>query len=197
MTTTTAATVERQGARRVAAFFLLGAVVGTLGDRIHTFWTVLTYPRPTAWGEAWWVVPEMGCAGVAMIAAHAQTRGALGEAPGGASSRDVASAFAWFAGAYLATGLFRAYPGALALALAAAFVARALSPGVRTSRAMWLHALGTALTGTLAEATLSATGAFSYVVAGRVGNVPVWLPGLYLHAALLARSVERRFPAVS
>jgi hypothetical protein len=179
------------GSRFVTAF-VLGAIVGTLGDRVHTFKGVLGYPHAFAFGEAAWVPLLMGGAGIAMVSGYGLVHRVVGSNDERASMANVLSAFVWFAAAYAASGFFHQYPIALTLAFVAAFVARALREPV--SRAAWVYALVTALVGTLFEAGLSATGAFRYYTPDVIG-VPMWLPGLYLHASLLARALALRWSA--
>ena len=53
-----------------------------------------------------------------------------------------------------------------------------------------MFAIGLAVAGTLYEGTLSGSGAFSYLRPDFY-NVPIWLPGLYLHGAPLAITLRR------
>jgi hypothetical protein len=185
--------------RRALALFAVGAVVGTLGDRIHTHYGVLGYPRVVAFGEAWFVPFLMGGAGIALVSGQALVRRALSlpAARATGDGRAVVTAFAWFACAYFASGVFQNYPVALTVAFVGAFLGRALgrvdAPGPRGSAALFAGALLTAVGGSLFESALSATGAFAYAMPDALG-VPIWLPGLYLHAAMLARAIDRRWP---
>ena len=179
--------------RRLGVLFLVGAVVGTLGDRVHTFSRVLDYKHPFLFGEAWWVPLLMGAAGILLPVGHAFLRKRFAE-PADGTTRDVIIAGVWFAAAYVASGLFMDYPGALAILFSASFIARALSSP--PSRTLWLFALCTGLGGTLWEMGLSGTGAFTYLRPGPIGRVPLWLPGLYVQLALLVRAIDRRWPDV-
>lgn len=58
-----------------------------------------------------------------------------------------------------------------------------------------LSAVLTAALGPGVEATLSFTGAFEYYTGHLFLGVPMWLPALYLHAAMAGRFVELRFPS--
>jgi hypothetical protein len=178
--------------RRLLLLFLVGAIVGTAGDRVHTLTGVLRYPMPALFDEAWWVPFLMGGAGVFLPTAHASLERQLGGAPPKAATTDVMTAFLWFIAAYAASGLFKAYPVGMALVFMGTFVARALA--MRISSTHWTIALCTGLGGTLFESGLSATGAFAYLEPSVVG-VPLWLPGLYLHLALLIRAIVCRWPA--
>jgi hypothetical protein len=181
--------------QRFGLLFLVGAAVGTLGDRVHTFAGVLHYPKPFVFDEAWWVPFLMGGAGVFLPTAHALVdrlrRDVRQGAPQTATMPDVMTAFLWFAGAYAASGVFKAHPIALAIVFTATFVVRALA--LRISSMHWTIALCTGLGGTLFESALSSTGAFAYLEPSVVG-VPIWLAGLYLHLALLVRAIDCRWP---
>lgn len=97
--------------------------------------------------------------------------------------RTVGINIGWFVASYLATGLLRRRPSTLAAALLLTFVARM---ALRTDRGRIVaFALVLAVLGTGYEHRLAGTGAFGYAEPA-LGNVPVWLPGLYLHGAPLA-----------
>jgi hypothetical protein len=186
--------------KRAVPLFVLGAVVGTLGDRIHTYWDVLSYPHPVLFEEAWWVPLLFGVAGIVLVGTQRNIRRWCGEPAAVASpsarrtaTRELATTFAWFAGAYLSTGLFKAYPVALTAALVASFVARALARTQAHPRSLWWGALAVGVGGPLFEAALSATGAFAYA-RPHLWGVPMWLAALYLHAALFVRALERVWP---
>jgi hypothetical protein len=67
-------------------------------------------------------------------------------------------------------------------------------PGALKPRVL-LFALITAALGPGVEATLSFAGAFEYYTGRLFLGVPMWLPALYLHAAMAGRFVEVRFPS--
>jgi hypothetical protein len=175
---------------RVAIGAGFGAIVGTLGDRVHTYYGVLVYPHPLAWGEAWWVPLIMAGAGVALMLAPGGIRRRLGE-PAGGSTLEVVTATLWFAAAYLASGLWKGWPIVLTVVFAATFLARALR---WSGRARWWLAAGAAVGGPLTERLLVAGGLFHYVVPAPLLGVPLWLPALYLHAAGVGRALDRRWP---
>ncbi len=173
--------------RRLALCFAVGAFVGTALDRIHTFTGVLRYAGPTAWGEAWWIPLVMGAAAIGLVGTHAVLRKAFHEVADG-SAHEVAVASAWFACVYLASGMAKDNPRALTLLFVATFMARALR--TPTSRAMWAHALVACVAGVLAEIALTRAGAMTFLHPN-VAGVPFWIGGIYLHAALLGRAIDR------
>ena len=167
------------GRMRRAALFLLGGVSGAALDQIHVQSGVLSYRSSSAFGQPWWVAPQFGLAAVA-IAESARPFAA----PGSAVVRGrTASDLRWFVGSYLATGLVRRRPHALLAAFVLIFVARMTH---RTDRLRVIaFALLLAIAGSTYEHRLAGTGSFSYRDPG-LGNVPIWLPGLYVQGAPLA-----------
>lgn len=168
--------------RRVRAF-ALGLVGGALVDQIHVQFGVLAYRRPRIAGQAWWVGPQFGVAAIGMVDGAAWVAAQVDDDP------DVRTATAWFLAAYLASGVLRKWPRALATAYVAMWLLR--MAGARSRFAMTAWSLALAAIGTSYESALSSTGAFWYTDPD-VARVPVWLPGLYLHGAPLAVSVARR-----
>jgi len=188
--------VETRTVQRWCIVFGFGAVFGTLGDFGHSHFGVLHYPRPFLAGEAWWVPLLFGGSAVVMIAMHNTLRAWLPD-PRATTFRDVAVAAAWFGGSYLASSIFKAYPLALTVALTSSFVARMLV--VRRTRLQWIYAASGAIGGPCVEILLSSTGAFRYDVPDHLG-VPIWLPALYLQAALLGDAIARAWkfgPAIA
>jgi hypothetical protein len=173
----------------VAGLALLGAVLGPLFDQIHVQNGVLHYPHPDVFGQPWWVFPQFAAAAVLMslpyrallprLPAHERARVSAGQ---------VLGSTALFAGLYFGTALFHRYELLLAAAYAALFAARVARDG---GRPVVAHGVVIAIGGTAWEATLCALGAFGYDVERSLFDVPLWLPGLYLHAALFLRQFAR------
>ncbi len=166
-----------------AFVFLLGAVVGTLLDQIHVRSGVLWYTHPVLLGQAFWVPLVFGAGALVLVNSHAALIALAGGSP--APPGPSAAQAMLFAGAYLLTGVAPGRPLLVLAVLTAAWLTRvALGP----SRELVLAGLAFAVGGPLFEATLSATGGFSYGRPDLLG-VPCWLPALYLHASLLTRVI--------
>ncbi|MEK6606893.1 MAG: hypothetical protein AABZ30_04455 [Myxococcota bacterium] len=177
--------------RACLVLFVVGAILGTACDQIHVQFGVLWYPRPFMLGQAWWVPPLFGGAGIALSYGPALILRALPAAPPPARpGREIAIAGASFVAAYFATGVFSAHPLALAAGLAAAWAARLVRLDRREAVGALVVSLTAAAAGSLFEAALSSTGAFFYHRPDALG-VPIWLPSLYLHVALLGRAIAR------
>jgi hypothetical protein len=160
--------------------FVLGGIAGAALDQIHVRSGALSYRDGSAPGplrQPWWVAPQFGLAFVGVFDTARPAAAAAGEPE--AIGRDAA----WFAGAYLATGLFRRQPRALTAGLYLTWLLRLTRR--RRPAPVAAYAAALAFAGSLYEHALSGTGAFGYA-SPELGNVPSWLPGLYLHGAPLA-----------
>jgi hypothetical protein len=167
---------------------LAGAVVLTVCDHLHVVFGVLRYPHPDLGRQAWWVpLLFAGACAVALVGARLMRAG-LGGARPLASAGALAGDAVGFVGAYAFTSLGKDAPDAALLALVAFWLAQALR-----GRPAWVvaYSLLLALCGPAFEAGWSALGLFAYVRPDFAG-VPRWLPGVYLHAGLLATTLEAR-----
>ena len=164
--------------------FLLGGAAGAGLDQIHVRTGVLSYASPGRVGQPWWVAPQFGAAAVVLFEA-ARPFSVQADAPGQVT---LASDVAWLVGSYAASGLWRRRPRALAVALYLSWAARTIARTDRRSVVTYGALL--ALLGCAYEHRLAGTGAFSYFRPD-LGNVPAWLPGLYLHGAPLALDLAR------
>lgn len=174
-----------------------GSVLCTLCDQVHVRAGVLAYRAPALAGQALWVPAVFVLAAFGGLAQwwilarvdRAVARD-LREGPRDAwGTREAIYAAAWLVAVYCSSGLVAAAPFAAFGVYVVLFMLRAWSlraPGLVT------HALLFAVAGTAFEAALSSTGAFWYTRPQMFG-VPVWLPGLYLHGAFVARAVMRRW----
>jgi len=159
------------------AVFVLGGIAGAGLDQIHVRSGVLSYPAPGRLGQPWWVAPQFGAAFVAVF----ETARPLSPRP--ARPGAIASDAAWFVGAYLASGVLHRRRRPLTAALYLSWLVRVARRAGR-GRAV-AYSLALAAAGSSYEHTLAGTGAFRYADPD-VGNIPAWLPALYLHGAPLA-----------
>jgi hypothetical protein len=158
-------------------------------DHLHATHGVLWYAHPVVWDQAWWVPLLFAGASLAAVGGATPVRRLLGARnPPPPTAREVAGDGLAFITAYAYTSFAPADRPNVTLALLAAWwLAR-----VVRGRAGWLvvYSLLTAAAGTLFEAGWSALGFFAYHHPDFLG-VPRWLPGIYLHVALVAGPLER------
>jgi hypothetical protein len=169
--------------------FLGGAIAGTLLDHLHVWGGVLGYPHVAFWGEALWVPPLFGAAAVAMVGSWRLTfRGAEARWRNGWPALFY---FALFVAAYATSVALQRLPVAALALMVAVWLPFALRLG---PRAIWYGVLAAAV-GCLVESSLSWANLFHYYAPGQMGflPVPLWLPGLYLHASLATRAVDMAF----
>jgi hypothetical protein len=168
---------------------VVGAAVCTAGDHLHATHGVLAYTHPTLWNQAWWVPLLFAGASLAAVAGATPLRRLFGaRAPVPSSARELAGDGIAFIVAYAYTSFAPADRPNVTLALLGFWWLERVVRG----RAAWLvvYSLVMALAGSAFEATWSALGFFAYAHPD-VAGVPRWLPGIYLHAALLAGPLER------
>jgi len=175
---------------------LFGSLSLTLGDQLHVRLGVLSYRQPFLFGQAVWVpgvfffAAAAGLVGLFVGAWVSGTLRDLTEAHADRwGTREAVYAAVWLAVAYGISGPLQDHPRALLAGYALTYLWRCYALGVPW---LWFHGALFALGGTLFEATLSSTGAFTYACPDIVG-VPWWLPGIYLHAIFLPRAVLRRW----
>lgn len=166
-----------------------GAAICTVCDHLHATHGVLFYSHPVVFGQAWWVPLLFAGASLAAVGGATAVRRLFGARTASPpTARQVAGDGLAFVTVYAYTSFApAARPGVTLALLAAWWLAR-----VVRGRAGWLvaYSLVTAVAGTLFEAGWSALGFFAYHHPDLLG-VPCWLPGIYLHAALLAGPLER------
>jgi hypothetical protein len=169
------------------AIVIAGGVGLTLCDQMHVHAGVLSYPAsdPRLAGQSWWVgLQFIAFAVLILLAASAVAR----VRPRPATGWNVVHAVAWFVGAYAATAVFWHHPRVLAILLGLSWLDRV---ALRPDRwPLIVFSVGVAVAGTLYEGALAGAGGFAYHHHDFF-HVPFWLPGLYLHGALLAVAVVR------
>jgi hypothetical protein len=169
---------------------LAGATVCTVCDHLHATHDVLTYAHPVLWDQAWWVPLLFAAASIAAVAGATPIRRLLGgsaseRAP---SPREIVGDGLAFIVAYAYTSFAAPDRPNVTLALLAGWwLAR-----VVRGRPAWLiaYSLVMAVAGSAFEGAWSALGFFHYLRPD-VAGVPRWLPGIYLHVALVAGPLER------
>lgn len=179
---------------RVAAIVLIGGVAGAGLDLVcHVQQGVLYYPRPEpgVFGQPWWVAPQFGVATLAAIVLSIPFARAAAPRRRETWISPIVSGMLWLVAAYLASGLFRDYPVPLTAALGGLFVARIALRPERGPVALWGIAM--AIGGVAYEIAISRMGYFLYARPDWI--VPMWLPGVYLHAAPLAIAVTQALDA--
>jgi hypothetical protein len=174
--------------RSVAILFAIGAVLGTALDQLHVAGGAVSYSKPFAFGQAFWVPALFGGAVVGFADLHRRLRGWM-NAPPSAETAALARDFALFAAAYALTA-FAPLPTAAVLGiLLAVCILRAVLVRERPHRIV--HALACAACGVVAEWLLTGAGAFVHHRADFM-RVPLWLPALYLLAAPLIGGLDDR-----
>ena len=143
------------------------------------------------------MAPQFGIATIGVLEGARPFAKGHADADADADDDDTGSAVrivtgaAWFVGAYAASGtLDRRHARALAAALVLCAAARTARRSDR--RRVIPFALLLTAAGTAYEHFLSGTGAFSYARPD-LGNLPAWLPGLYLQGAPLAIDLVASF----
>jgi hypothetical protein len=174
---------------RWVALAIIGSIVCTIGDHLHATHDVLAYPHVAFWSQAWWVPLLFAGASLAAVLGATPIRRALGSKDDPApTARQIAGDGLAFFLAYAITSFIpSSLPNVTLLLLVVWWLAR-----VVRDRPLWLvvFSLLTAVAGTLFEAAWSHLGFFYYQHPDMIG-VTRWLPGIYLHAALLAGPLER------
>ena len=161
----------------------VGALLCTVGDHLHAVSGILDYAHVFAWDQAWWVPLLFACATLSCVSGAAPflTRGAPMRTP---DIRQISADGIGFLAAYAYTSFAPAErPNVTLLVLATAFLVRVMAE--RRAPMLVVYCLFLSAAGAVFEGTLSLTGAFAYRHPDFYG-VPRWLPGIYLHAGLIA-----------
>jgi len=169
---------------RLATCFCLGAVLGTLLDGIHVYGDAESYPDPLLGRWAWFVPLEFGAAGVLAGALIPGLERLVGppRPPHWTLTVRIAE-LALLVAAYNSTVVLADAPEVVTLGLLALLAGRLL---LRPERGDWAYALIAAIAGPVAEAVISATGAFDYADPDFAG-IPMWLPALWANGGLFIR----------
>lgn len=173
-----------------------GSVLCTLLDQLHVRFGVLEYRDGSMFGQAPWVPLLFAFATVFSLFGYltwARKFGFRRDLLDGSrdrwGTREAAWALVWMVLAYAVSGPLQGWPRGLLGLYVLTFLLRSWSlsaPGLGWS------SLQFAIGGTVFETLLASTGTFHYRHPDLWG-VPLWLPGVYLHATPLLRAVLRRW----
>jgi hypothetical protein len=179
-----------------AVLFIVFAGVYSLADRVWVKLGVLVYPTVAPGQQPMWVPLLLGSAGLAFVLTHrVLSRWLLSGTtePPRSAAVEVAIGAAWFTAAHLGGALFGdsaalAYLGLLALA----WFIRVLWARRPLGEFAFIvgYSLALAIGGAAGESVLTMVGLMHYPK-GELFGVPVWLPGIWLHAALFSRAISR------
>jgi hypothetical protein len=168
--------------------FLGGAALYCALDQLHIGGGLVIYPTTFLFREPIWVPLAFGAGSFAGTLVWSRFFARGGDPR--AHLTAVARAVAWVALAFLATVVLKSQPSWLVLgALVAGWLVRLRGP--LFGRKLAFSLLVTA-GGTLGEALLVRQSAYAFA-APEVLDVPLWLPGLYLHSALFFSSYASAF----
>jgi len=190
--------------KRVLLLFVLGAILGPVGDSFHVVSGTTDYPPNLFhlyfWRLPFWVPLIFGVAGVAIGTSHPQMDRWLGAPPDRPGSRSFAAVvfgIASFLGIYAMTAFVPLRSGGsldVLIALSAISVWLLLD---RTWQGLVLAAM-TALVGTFTEISLVHVGAFWYLPPKNLlFGVGSWLPWLYVSASVAVGNLGRYLLASS
>jgi hypothetical protein len=178
---------------------LAGVGIAVPLDALHVVTGVLSYTTPRAWMpfglQDWFVFPLFIGAGLAMGLGHRHIATRLSNTPVVPSTTPVAAALGTLAlvVSYASSGFFEraGVAPAIVLALYVGMFLAALALVAKSARKLLVfHAVGTALISPGVEAALSSAGAFHYHRPD-VAGVALWLPGIYLNAAVASHLIDR------
>lgn len=171
----------------IAWLFLSGTILGTGLDAIDVYSHVERYSRPILFGLAWWVPPLFGVAAVAIGYSHPLVDPLIGNIRPARRLSISVGELAWLLLAQLVGASMLD-----SIAKVGLLILVYLNFWLLAGRS-WqnlLLSLVTAITGTLIEMILVASGAFSYVHPDILG-VPYWLPCIYACASLAVGDLGR------
>ena len=160
--------------------FALGACLGSLLDRVHIRFRIISYDRSNKWWlcgrQPIWVPPLFG--GAAIVLGSLSRLFPIPVKHGVKFLFIVRSNFIWFVAAYLFSAWKDLTSRERALWMAFVFVMRAHDQ----SKSMNLFCLVSALIGCIVESVLIRQKFFRHIETD-FKTVPAWLPFLYMHAA--------------
>jgi hypothetical protein len=179
------------------AFAVVCGVVFTLCDAVHVYTGTLSYAHPLDWlplPQPWFVFPLFFIAGgLGGALARTVSMSMLLPSCNSNTKGDASSAVEGFFGlcmTYVLTGFANRDGSFLTVLLFSGAVFRLLVAPDRTYTAVFAAAL--ALVGVLTEGSIVFLGEMQYRQSDFLGT-PLWLPLLYVHAAISMREALRYF----
>jgi len=179
--------------KRLVIIFVLGAVLGPVGDLFHLLSGTTAYPD----GFPFWAPLLFGAAGLGVGLSHPMADRVLGPSssrlrPGVRCWTYTGLGLAAFLGLYCASGYLPGKTGGLRDLLLAGGAIGVWVALDRTWQGLLLAA-ATALCGTLFEIGLVSTGAFYYLPgSSNFYGVASWLPWLYVAASVAMGNLGRK-----
>jgi monoamine oxidase len=178
-----------------ALLFVAFAGVFTLADRVWVKLGILAYPTKSAGEQALWVPLLLGSAGVTFTLVHRiLSRWLLKKSTQDTTDRgrDVAIAGAWFTAAHLGGPLIGdGYPEVYLAGLAAVWLIRLVLMWLPIKQFLFAagYSVMLAVGGVVIEGAMTWLNLMEYSAGSLIG-VPLWLPGIWLQAALFARAMS-------
>lgn len=180
---------------RLLIWGLVGGLVAVPLDALHVVTGVLTYKDPVLGLQDWWVIPLFVTSGILLGFSHRHIATPL-------SAQEPTSVPLWAAAlgllalvfAYGSSGFLQTWPVVALVVYVGVFVGAVVAVDRRARASLLLHGIGAAVAGPLVEIGISSTGAFSYAHPD-VAGVALWLPGIYLNAAVASHLMDRHLLA--
>jgi hypothetical protein len=182
-----------------AVFIVFGLVLG-LADRVWVELDILSYPGAGSSSQPWWVPLLLGAASLVFVHLHRLlTRRWPPRLEMGPWRLDPAFVIAFGGAVFLGSHLGAAfvgddYPTQYLIALVVVWLIRLMTTDRSEGRTVFVvtYSLLVAVLGLVGEVAMVALDLMSYADDQLLG-VPIWLPGVWLQAALLARAISIRW----
>lgn len=173
---------------RIPVLLLAGATLGTLFDWTHVATGTTAYAAPAWRGLAWWVPLMFAAAGLAIGLSHPRLDRVLARPARPLRPADLVLGMVALGAIWAGSGLLPLpnWQRGLVLAPAALLVWWALD----RTRAGFLLATMTAVTGSAVEVLVSSLGYFKYVTPD-VAGITSWLPWVYFAASVAVGNLGR------
>lgn len=176
-------------------FLGFGGVFGLL-DRVWVGLGILEYPTAGPGQQAWWVPLQLGSVGlIAVLLYRLLSRWLVKGSPRAGENHAAAVLFGagWFVAAHVGGPLIGArYPETYLIVLTLLWLVRVIYARLPFFELLLVigFSIAMSIAGAGGEALACKAGMMRYPI-GPLFGVPLWLPGLWLHAALWARALAR------